>query len=172
VDAVVRSICAAHPYESPSIDIYAVQQAATRQGYGVVGRLDVPEALPDFLARVATRLGAGALRYVGRDDAEIRTVAVCGGSGMSFLGAALRAGADAYVTADITYHRFFEALAPDGAPRLALIDAGHYETEAITEHLLADHLRATVEGLETVVTRTRTSPMRTFVPTSAPAPTG
>ena len=67
------------------------------------------------------------------------------------------------MTADVTYHRFFEALGPDGAPELALIDAGHYETEAITERLIADHLTSTFPDLPVHVTSHRTSPMRTFV---------
>ena len=163
VGAVLRAVEAAHPYEEPAVDVYAVETAATNHGYGVVGRLEAPEPLPAFLARVRDALGAGALRYVGDDEATVERVAVCGGAGLSFLPAALRAGADAYVTADVTYHRFFEALGTDGRPRIALVDAGHYETEAVTERLLADRLRAAHPGLDVRVTAHRTSPMRTFV---------
>ncbi|WP_412063216.1 Nif3-like dinuclear metal center hexameric protein [Rubrivirga sp. IMCC45206] len=159
----VRAVATAHPYDEPAIDVYAVENRTTRQGYGAVGTLAAPESLAAFLARVRDALGAGALRYVGDDGQTVERVAVCGGSGLSFLPAALAAGADAYVTADVTYHRFFEALDPEGAPRLALVDAGHYETEAVTERLIADHLRAALPGLAVDVTRHRTSPMRTFV---------
>ena len=164
VGRVLRAVAEAHPYEEPAVDVYEVGAPTTRHGYGVVGRLPAPEPLPAFLARVAGRLGAGALRYVGDAAAAVRRVAVCGGSGMSFLGAALAAGADAYVTADVTYHRWFEALDGDGAPRLALVDAGHYETEAMAEGLIADHLRAALPALDVATTRHRTSPMRTFCP--------
>ena len=157
-----RAVTAAHPYETPALDVYPLDGTASRHGYGVVGRLDAPETLATFLGRVRDALGAGALRYVGEDRQTVARVAVCGGSGMSFLPAALAAGADAFVTADVTYHRFFEALAPDGTPRIALVDAGHYETEAITERLLAEHLRAAHPTLAVDVTRSRTSPMRTF----------
>ena len=163
VGRVLGAVAAAHPYEEPAVDVYEVQTPATRQGYGVVGRLPAPEPLPAFLARVAERLGAGALRYVGDDGAVVERVAVCGGSGLSFLGAALASGADAYVTADVTYHRWFEALDADGAPRIALVDAGHYETEAMTEGLVVDHLRSALPALDVAATRHRTSPMRTFV---------
>jgi putative NIF3 family GTP cyclohydrolase 1 type 2 len=92
-------------------------------------------------------------------------VAVCGGAGSDFVDAALAAGADAYVTADVTYHEFFEVLSPTGgAPRMAFIDAGHYETEAVTERLLRDFLVEHVPGADWRVTQTRTSPMRTHVP--------
>ncbi len=162
VGAVRSAVASAHPYEEPAVDVYPLDGAATRQGYGAVGTLEAPEALPAFLARVRDALGAGALRYVGDDTMTVQRVAVCGGSGLSFLPAALRARADAYVTADITYHRFFEALDPEGTPRLALVDAGHYETEAITERLIADRLADAFPALDVAVTQHRTSPMRTF----------
>ena len=163
VGAVRRALAAAHPYETPAVDVVALEGRATRQGYGVIGRLEAPLPLAAFLGRVRDALGAGALRYVGDDRQTVERVVVCGGSGMSFLPDALRAGADAYVTADVTYHRWFEALDTEGRPRLALVDAGHYETEAVTERLIADRLAAALPGLAVDVTRHRTSPMRTFV---------
>ncbi len=162
VAAVRRAVAAVHPYREPAVDVVALEGRATRQGYGVVGRLDAPEPLPAFLARVRDALGAGALRYVGDDGQTVERVAVCGGAGLSFLRDAVRTGADAYVTSDVTYHRFFEALDTAGHPRIALVDAGHYETEAVTERLIADHLRRAHPGLTVDVTRHRTSPMRTF----------
>lgn len=161
---VVGALRRAHPYEEVAYDLYAVEQPSTRAGLGAVGVLPEAEPLERFLARAAERLEAGALRYVGDDRAEVRTVAVCGGSGSSLIGRALSAGADAFVTADVTYHTFFEPLAPDGTPRMALIDAGHYETERVTERLLVDHLAARFPDLEVAATAHRTSPMRTFAP--------
>ena len=46
---------------------------------------------------------------------------------------------------------------------MALVDAGHYETEWHTEALIADHLTARFPGLAVHRTRRRTSPVRTFV---------
>ena len=163
VGAVTRAMRAAHPYEEVAFDVYAVEQDARTVGYGAIGTLPEAEPLDAFLARVADRLGADALRWSGGAEA-VRRVAVCGGSGYSFLPAAVAAGADAYVTADITYHRFFEALGPDGAPRLALVDAGHYETERVAERLLADALAEAFPELTVARTRHRTSAMKTFVP--------
>ncbi len=163
VARVVRALRQAHPYEEVAYDVYHTEQPSTRAGLGAVGTLATPEPLPDFLRRVSDRLDAASLRYVGDDDALVETVAVCGGSGSSLLPQALAAGADAFVTADVTYHTFFAPLAPDGAPRLALIDAGHYETEWITERLLTDWLAARFDDLTVRATARRTSPMRTFV---------
>ncbi len=159
---VVRAMKAAYPYEEVAYDVYPVAQPGTRTGLGAVGRLPEPEPLRAFLRRVAERLDAGSLRYVGDDEARVETVAVCGGSGSDFVRHALRAGADAYVTADVTYHTFFDVLDAEGRPRMAFIDAGHYETEAVTEKLLCEWLRARFPSVEWFRTRTRTSPIRTF----------
>ena len=162
VGAVRRAVASAHPYETPAVDVVALDGTATRHGYGVVGRLPAPEPLAVFLARVRDTLDVGALHYIGDDGRPVERVAVCGGSGLSFLPHALRAGADAYVTADVTYHRWFDALDTEGRPQLALVDAGHYETERVTERLVADRLAAALPGLAVDVTRHRTSPVRTF----------
>ncbi len=164
VGRVVKALKEAHPYEEVAYDLYPVEQSSTRAGLGAVGALPEPELLPIFLRRVAERLEAGALRYVGDDAAMVRTVAVCGGSGSSLIPQALAAGADAFVTADVTYHTYFQPLDPDGAPRMALVDAGHYETERITERLLVDWLGERFPDLAVRATEHRTSPMRTFVP--------
>jgi len=163
VGRVVKALKAAHPYEEVAYDVYHVEQPSTQAGLGAVGRLSEPEPLRAFLGRVAGRLDADALRYVGDDAAMVETVAVCGGAGSSLVPQALAAGADALVTADVTYHTYFQPLAPDGSPRLALIDAGHYETERITERLLTDWLAERFPVLTIRPTEHRTSPMQTFV---------
>jgi hypothetical protein len=68
------------------------------------------------------------------------------------------------VTADVTYHEFFNALNTEGTPEMALIDPGHYETEALTEALLRDWLADRFPAVTWTRTDTRTSPMDTFVP--------
>ncbi|WP_233993837.1 Nif3-like dinuclear metal center hexameric protein [Salinibacter altiplanensis] len=154
----------AHPYEEMAYDLYPVKQKNSQAGLGALGHLDDPLPLSAFLDRVATRLDAGSLRYVGDPDATVERAAVCGGAGSDFIGTARGAGADAYVTADVTYHEFFDVLGTDGAPEMALIDPGHYETEALTEALLRDRLREHFPRVDWHRTDTTTSPMRTFVP--------
>ena len=59
-------------------------------------------------------------------------MALCGGSGAEFIGDALRAGADIYLTADLKYHDFQRA---EG--RIILVDAGHYETEQFAKEIIS-----------------------------------
>jgi dinuclear metal center YbgI/SA1388 family protein len=135
-------------------------------GLGAVGRLERPESLERFLQRVAERLDTPSLRYTGDLGAVVERIAVCGGSGSDFIPQALAAEADAYVTADVTYHRFFDVLDTRGRPRMALVDAGHYETEVLTERLLQEELSQRFHDVDWRRTRTRTSPVRSFVPAS------
>jgi len=161
---VLAALDEAHPYEEVAYDLYPVHQTNSRAGLGALGHLPDPEPLSAFLDRVASRLEAGSLRYAGDDAAPVERVAVCGGAGSDLIGTARGAGADAYVTADVTYHEFFDVLAPEGPPDMALVDPGHYETEALTEALLRDWLAERFPAATWHRTDVRTSPMKTYVP--------
>lgn len=163
IGRVVGALRSSHPYEEVAYDLYPVEQPYRNAGLGAVGMLPEAEPLEAFLQRVAKRLGAESLRYAGEPTAEVQRVAVCGGAGSSFVAKALNAGADAYVTSDVTYHTFFDVLDARGRAQMAFIDAGHYETEAITEELLRGYLEERFSSVEWVATKTRTSPVRTFV---------
>ena len=97
-------------------------------GIGRVGTLPESMSLRDFTAFAAGRLPATTwgVRAAGDPDRPVRTVAVCGGAGDSFLAEATAAGADAYLTADLRHHVAGEHLASGGP---ALLDAAHWATE-------------------------------------------
>jgi dinuclear metal center YbgI/SA1388 family protein len=160
---VLGALQEAHPYEEVAYDVIPLEQPHSRTGLGAIGDLPEPQPLAGFLPRISERLGVTALRFVGDAEAVIRRVAVCGGAGSPLIGVALRAGADAFITADITYHTFFEPLRADGTARMALIDPGHYESERITERLLVDRLQQAFPDLDVRRTAGITSPVRTFV---------
>jgi len=164
MDRVWAALEEAHPYDEVAYDLYPVHKKNSQAGLGAVGTLDTPESFSDFLDRVARRLNAASLRYAGADGRPIERVAVCGGAGSDFIGTARRAGVDAYVTADVTYHEFFEVLDADGTPQMTLIDPGHYETEALTEALLQNWLQDRFVDVDWHRTDACTSPMNTYVP--------
>ena len=132
-------------------------------GMGAVGELEESLTLEAFLQQLTRSLNTRSVRYTGDNRAQVKTVAVCGGAGSSLTAAALSAGADAYVTADISYHCFFDVLGADGQPMMALIDAGHYETEHHTEELLCGWLGKRFPKVRFVRTQTQTNPVRTFI---------
>jgi dinuclear metal center YbgI/SA1388 family protein len=138
--------------------------ADNTSGMGAIGQLSRPQTLDAFMEHLRIKLNTPVLRYAGSTETQVSTVAVCGGSGGSLIEAALEAGADVYVTADLSYHRFFEVLGPDGHYRMALVDAGHYETEKHTEKLLCSWLTKQFPSVDFCRTKVSTSPIQYFIP--------
>lgn len=100
------------------------------EGFGVIGSLRKEMNLADFSETVKTSLGIPMVRTVGSPDLPVSRVAAMGGAGSDFMAEAKARGADVYVTADLKYHDG-QAAAEMG---LALLDAGHFDTEvAVTE---------------------------------------
>jgi dinuclear metal center YbgI/SA1388 family protein len=102
--------------------------AGEGRGAGRVGDLPAPMTLADLTRLVADRLPptAAGVRAAGDPSRPIRTLAVCGGAGDSFLRDAVRSGADAYLCADLRHHPVSEHLAADGP---ALLDVAHWASE-------------------------------------------
>ncbi len=135
-------------------------------GMGAVGELEAEIPLTELadLVKVAcdtdcVRLAHDPARH---DVALVKTVALVGGSGMSFYEDAVRAGADAFITADVRYHAFHAA--NDAIP---ILDPGHAESERFVTEGLASLVEKTLAArnldLRVVRLRTGTNPVRYFV---------
>lgn len=142
VAAVVAAMRSAHPYEEVAYDVYALADASPQHGAGAIGDLRPAMASGSFLAHVSRRLRIPVLRHRNGPRRRISRVAVCGGSGSDLMGVALRRGADAFITADISYHRFE---ATDG--KMLLVDAGHYESELPVVKTMASTLATEIGRL-------------------------
>jgi dinuclear metal center YbgI/SA1388 family protein len=114
-------------------------QAAEHEhaGLGRIGDLPIPLGFRALIERVKSLLGSTFVRVSGKNDAIIGRVAVVGGAGGELIAAAHQRGADALITGDVRHH---EALLAESIG-LALLDAGHYETEKPALDLFADNLR-------------------------------
>lgn len=132
---VIQALLDQHPYEEPAFDIYPLHNPS-RHGLGRIGRLSRPLPLEELCSIVKTKLHAGMLRVSGPPERIIKKLALCSGSGKSLLPKVLAMGADAYLTADLTYHDFGDAVAAG----LSLIDVGHYTSEVIFGNLLSEYL--------------------------------
>jgi len=144
---VLRALLAAHPYEEPAYGVVALHGGWPFGGLGRVGDWPADEPVAAAAERVREALGAQAVRVVGDARRTVRRAASVGGSGRSLLARAAAAGADLVVTADIGHHdaRLAEALG------LAVVDAGHRETEAPGVHALAGRLRAALKDADVPV---------------------
>jgi putative NIF3 family GTP cyclohydrolase 1 type 2 len=87
----------------------------------------------EFLTLVKERMKTAFIKHTSLLGKEVKTVAVCGGSGSFLLNDAIAAGADVFITSDFTYHQFFDA-----DNKILIADIGHYESEQFTIDLLAE----------------------------------
>ena len=126
-------------------------------GSGMIGQLDTPLSADSFLALVSERFRCGGIRFAGPVDQEISTVALCGGAGSFLTQAALDAGADAFVTGDITYHKYF-----DQEGRMLLLDIGHYESEQFTSQLIRAYLSEKFSTFAVHLSEVYTNPVRYY----------
>ena len=96
----------------------------THEGVGRCGWRAEPMALPEFVRFVSRALGCNGVRYADAGK-PVHRVAVGGGACGEFEDAAIAAGCDTYVTADLSYHQFVDAKVKG----INLVDAGHFPTE-------------------------------------------
>lgn len=104
---------------------------------GHICLLDEPMALTDFLRLARERLGANGLRYCDGGRPVRRVALGCGACG-GYLEDAVRAGCDTFLTGDVKYNYFVDALDQG----VSLIDAGHYPTEQAIVKKLAGAIQA------------------------------
>jgi hypothetical protein len=119
-----------HPYEEVAFDLYQLQNDNNQVGSGMIGELSAPEEPLLFLKRIKEIFGSACIKYTEISKKEIKTVAVCGGSGSFLLHKAISQKADVYVSGDFKYHEFFDA---EG--RIIIADIGHYESEQFTRDI-------------------------------------
>lgn len=145
LSAVIKAMEAVHPYEEVAYDVFQLENDGPVRGIGRIGQLAEPMPMADFLAYTGQQLQCDHLTYQGDLQKQVQRVALCGGSGISYLKAAKKAGADVYVTGDMKYH--------DGqlASELGMnvIDAGHFGTERLITQAMAEFARQ--QGVECVV---------------------
>jgi dinuclear metal center YbgI/SA1388 family protein len=156
--AVLSAMRAAHPYEEPAFDIFALAPPPADVGLGRIGSLAQPESLSAFVSRVRTGLPqtSWGVRAAGDPDTTVSRVAVCGGAGDSLLDIVAAADVQAYVTADLRHHPADEHRR---ASDVALIDVAHWASEYPWCEQAADVLRSVFgAGLPVRVSPIRTDP--------------
>jgi len=126
---IIKSLIEAHPYEEVAYDIFQIENTQNNFGSGIIGRLPENVDTDKFLHKIKATIGGG-IRYTNKHKETIGTVAICGGTGIFLLQAAIRQKADIFITSDVKYHQFFDA---DG--KIILVDVGHYESEQFTKEI-------------------------------------
>ena len=134
------------------VEILVPEEGGT--GLGTVGFLPRPMTASEAVGYVKERFSLSAARTSAPVEGEIRKVALCGGSGADFIGEAARCGAQLYISADISYHRFF---APKG---MMIMDIGHFESEIDIVDILYSAIRKKFPNFAVRKSGRMTNPVR------------
>lgn len=142
LDIVLDEMIDKHPYDEVAYDVYELANEPIVYGYGRVGTLEKESTLAEFSGRVKSVLKLEYMKVAGDPGKKLKRVALCGGSGSSLYKEAVRARADVLVTGDTKHHDILDA----AELGLAMIDAGHFETEKPGMVVLVERLKKTFAG--------------------------
>ena len=155
---VVKALLEAHPYEEAAYDIISLVNENQLIGSGLLGELPEPMEELGFLHMLKTGFGLEIIRHTPFLGKKLQKIAICGGSGSFLTAKAVASGADAYVTADIKYHEFFDA-----NDRILMADIGHWESEQYTTELLIEILQAKFPTFAVLKSGIKTNPVNYFL---------
>lgn len=156
-NSILMALFDNHPYEEIAYEVVTLENSNQNIGMGMVGTLKKPLDEHSFLNMVKDKMKASVVRHSKLLGKNIQTVAVLGGSGAFAINAAKANKADAFITADLKYHQFYEA-----ENQLVILDIGHFETEQFTKNLLAGFLTKKIPNFAVALSESVTNPIKYF----------
>ena len=157
LNEIQKALREAHPYETVAYEVYSLINSFSGVGIGRIGSLEKEMDLSSFLNHVKKQLNSDAIRHSPPPKKLIKKVAVVAGSGSFAIEDAKRQGADAFITADLKYHQFYQ-----GEKSVLLVDVGHYESEQHVKNLIFDYLTKKLPNFAFVLSQTKTNPVNYF----------
>jgi dinuclear metal center YbgI/SA1388 family protein len=152
---ILKVLFSNHVYEEVAYEIYDLKNSHQNIGLGMIGELETEMPEKDFLLFVKNKMKADGIRHSEYLGKPIKKVAVLGGSGSFAIKKAIQAGADAFLTADLKYHQFYEA-----ENQLLLADIGHYESERYTKNYIVDYLTKKIPNFAIILSEENTNPVK------------
>jgi dinuclear metal center YbgI/SA1388 family protein len=152
---ILKALFSNHAYEEVAYEVYELQNKHQNIGLGMIGEFKTPMDEKDFLVFVKDKMKSEGIRHSSFLGQPIKKVAVLGGSGSYAIKNAILAGADAFLTADLKYHQFYEA-----ENRLLLADIGHFESERYTKNYIVDYLRKKILNFAIILSEENTNPVK------------
>ena len=152
---ILKALFNSHLYEEVAYEISNLQNKHQHIGLGMIGELEHPMQEQDFLLFVKEKMQCGGIRHSNFTRKEIKKVAVLGGAGSFAIKNAIQAGADAYLTADLKYHQFYEA-----ENQLLLADIGHFESERYTKNYIVEYLRKKILNFAVILSEENSNPVK------------
>ncbi|MCG8340626.1 MAG: Nif3-like dinuclear metal center hexameric protein [Cytophagales bacterium] len=154
---LLEALHVAHPYEEVAYCVHKLENFHQAVGAGMVGELKEAHSGKEFLSYLKAKMNAACIRHTALIARPIKKVAVCGGAGSFLLKEAIAKQADAFITADISYHDFFNA-----EKKILIADIGHYESELCTKALIHRLLTKKFTNIVVLKCETVTNPINYF----------
>ncbi|MGO4905743.1 Nif3-like dinuclear metal center hexameric protein [Flavobacterium sp. W20_MBD1_R3] len=152
---ILKALFKSHAYEEVAYEIYELQNQHQNIGLGMIGELKNPLDEIEFLLFAKDKMQCGGIRHSNFIGKKIKKVAVLGGAGSFAIKNAIQAGADAYLTADLKYHQFYEA-----ENNLLLVDIGHFESERHTKNYIVEYLRKKILNFAVILSEENSNPVK------------
>jgi len=124
-------------------------------GSGLIGELPLETDEQDFIKWVKEKLHVEVIKHTPFTGKQLKTIALCGGSGSFLIPSAKEQKADCFITSDLKYHDYFE---PDG--QFLLLDIGHGESEQFVPALIVAYLTGKFPTFAVLESRVNTQPVR------------
>ena len=122
-DKVLEGVSGAMAAKLGLVNVTVLDEDGEGTGLGAVGDLPQPMTAEQAVRLVKEKFSLKAMKTSRPSEGMISRVAMCGGSGGSLIKAAQKAGAQLYISGDMSYHNFFTS------DDFMIMDIGHYESE-------------------------------------------
>lgn len=161
LSAVLRTLYTVHPYEEPAYDLLPLSRERSDVGSGLVGFLPRPISEEEILQEIAAWKDVACISHSALRHKPIQKVAICSGSGGSFLPDAVKAGCDLLLTGEAKYNHYLDAAGYAGGGIL-LACIGHYESETVARELFKDIISAGFANFAVELATKETNPVHYF----------
>lgn len=121
--------------KNPEVLKVTCEEESSKEGIGRYGKLPYAMSLAECAEYVKTAFSLPQAAVYGDLDRMVEKMAVLPGSGGDEISDALRAGADVYLTGDISHHDGIDAMEQG----LSVIDAGHFGLEKLFVTYMRDY---------------------------------
>ncbi len=121
---------------------------------GLIGDFATPITADDLVIMLKKRFDVECVQANQLLRREIKHVALCGGAGSFLVEEAVKAGADAFVTGDMSYHEFFGY-----EQTIQLCAIGHYQSEQFTDEIFKEVIEQSCPKVECYLSEINTNPI-------------
>ena len=123
-------------------------------GEGVIGDFAEAIAADDLVLMLKERFRVECVQCNQLLRSPIKKVALCGGAGAFLLGDAIAAGADAFITGEMSYHEYF-----GHEQEIQICVIGHYQSEQFTSEIFRRIIEEQCPGVKCCISEINTNPI-------------